>query len=91
MSKRELVVELRAIALVTVPSLRGWGAGGPSALILVYAEHFWEHHITTRQQAITEKEMILFKNNSHLKFSRFFANCWPPIAVHKKRRNNLTY
>ena len=33
---------------------------------------YLEHHVRTRQQAIMEKG-IMFKDNSHLKFSPFFA------------------
>ena len=34
---------------------------------------FLEHHVTTRQQVIMEKGMIIFKHNFRLKFSRLFA------------------
>ena len=34
---------------------------------------FLEHHVTTRQQAIMEKGIIIFKHDSRLKFSRLFA------------------
>ena len=34
---------------------------------------FLEHHVSTRQQAIMEKGTIIFKHNSRLKFSLFFA------------------
>ena len=34
---------------------------------------FLEHHVTTRQQAIMEKGIITFKDNSRLKFSRLVA------------------
>ena len=34
---------------------------------------FLEHHVTIKQQAIKEKEIITFKNNSRLKFFPFFA------------------
>ena len=37
----------------------------------------------TRQQAIMEKEIIMFNHNSRLKFSRFLQNCWPSTVVHK--------
>ena len=40
--------------------------------ILVYSEYFLEHHVT-RQQTITEKGIITFKDNSRVKLSRFFA------------------
>ena len=32
-----------------------------------------EHHATTRQQTLMEKEIITFKHNSPLMFFRFFA------------------
>ena len=47
---------------------------------------FLDHRVTTRQQAIMEKGIIIFKHDSRLKFSRLFAkllatNCftwmWP--------------
>ena len=34
---------------------------------------FLEHRVTTRQQAIMEKGIIIFKHDSRLKFSRLFA------------------
>ena len=34
---------------------------------------FLEHRVTTRQQAIIEKRIIIFKHDSRLKFSRLFA------------------
>ena len=33
---------------------------------------FLKHHVTTRQQAVMEKGIIAFKDNSCLKFSQFF-------------------
>ena len=38
--------------------------------ILVHSECFLEHRVATRQQAIMEKRIITFKNNSRLNFSR---------------------
>ena len=34
---------------------------------------FLDHRVTTRQQAIMEKGIIIFKHDSRLKFSRLFA------------------
>ena len=34
---------------------------------------FLKHHVTTRQQIIMEQRIITLKDNSRLKFSRFFA------------------
>ena len=49
--------------------------------ILIHSECFLEHHVTTRQQAIMEKGITIFKQDSPLKFSRLFAkllatNCY---------------
>ena len=63
-----------------VPSLRG-GSEGPSpppndclcSQFWLTQNTFLKHHVPTRQQAIIEKEIITFKHNSRLKFSRFFA------------------
>ena len=40
---------------------------------------FWNHHVTTRHQAIMEKRTITFKHNSRSKFSPFFCE----IAGHQ--------
>ena len=42
------------------------------APISVYSKCFLEHYVTTRQQAIMDKRIIMFKDDSRLKFSRFF-------------------
>ena len=34
---------------------------------------FLEHHVTTRQQTMMEKGIIMFKNNFRINFSQFFA------------------
>ena len=44
---------------------------------------FLEHHVTTRQQAILEKGIIIIKHVSRLKFSRLFAKLLVTTAVHK--------
>ena len=41
--------------------------------ILVHSECFFEHRVTTRQQAIMEKGIIIVKHDSRVKFSRLFA------------------
>ena len=62
-----------------MPSLR-WGQGRRPPLATACAppfrfiqNAFLEHHVTTRQQAIMEKGIIIFEHNSRLKFSRLFA------------------
>ena len=54
--------------------------GAPSPQTTACAPQFWfiqnaflEHRVTTRQQAIMDKEIIIFKHDSRLKFSRLFA------------------
>ena len=45
---------------------------------------FSEHHVTTRQQAIMEKGVTMFKDNILVRsFLDFLQNCWPPTGVHK--------
>ena len=67
------------LALCPVPSLRGArGAGSSTSNCLCppfqFTQNtFLEHHVTTRQQAKIEKGIITFKDNSRLKFFRFFA------------------
>ena len=56
------------------------GREAPSPITTTCAPHFrfiqivfLEHHVTTRQQAIMKKGIIIFKHDSRLKFSRLFA------------------
>ena len=56
------------------------GPGAPSPLTTACAPPFWfirnaflEHRVTTRQQAIMEKGIIIFKRDFRLKFSWLFA------------------
>ena len=72
-----------------MPSLQ-WGQGRRPPLTTACASPVWfiqnavlEHRVTTRQQAIMEKGIIIFKHDSRLKFSRCLQNCWPPTALHK--------
>ena len=51
--------------------------------ILVHSECFFEHCVTTRQQAIMEKGIIIFKHDSRVNFSRLFAKLRPPTALYK--------
>ena len=56
---------------------------------------FLERHLMTSQQAIMEKEIITLKENSRLKFSRFFAkllatNCFY-TTQYVNVRNNPPY
>ena len=75
------VLVASAVATVgpRVPSLlRGQGRRPPlttaSAPPFRFIQNaFLEHHVTTRQQAIMEKIIIIFKHDSRLKFSRLFA------------------
>ena len=54
--------------------------------ISVYSECFLEHHVTTRQQALMEKRIKIFKDSSCLKFSRFFCK----ISGHQLLYINVT-
>ena len=58
----------------------GGARGAVPPLTTACAPPFWfiqnafsEHRVTTRQQAIMEKGIIIFKHDSRLKFSRLFA------------------
>ena len=74
-----LVASAVATVGLGVPSLRrGQGRRPPvttaSAPLFRFIQNaFLEHHVTTRQQAIMEKGIIIFKHDSRLKFSRLFA------------------
>ena len=41
--------------------------------ISVYSVYLLKHHVTTRQQIIMEQRIITLKDNSRIKFFRFFA------------------
>ena len=78
---------------LTMPLLRGARRGrAPSHLKAACAPHFsllkilfLEHHVTTKQQTIMEKGIILtFKHNSRLTFQGSLRNCWQNNAPYTR-------
>ena len=51
---------------------------------------FSERHVMTSQQVIIEKEIITFKDNSRLKFSRFFAKLLATNCFYATQYANVT-
>ena len=74
------------------------GLGGPCPPndclcppISVDSKSFLEHHVPTTQQTTIEKEMITFRDNSRMKFSRFFAKLLATNCCTWMWRNNPSY
>ena len=68
-----------------MPLLRGAGGRAPLTTACAppfrFAQNtFLKRHVMTSQQAIMEKEIITFKDNSRSKFLGFSRNCWQPTA-----------
>ena len=65
-----------------MPSLRRW-PGGPCPHFGLFKTLFFEHHVTTKQQIMMEKGIIMVKRNSCLTFFDSLQNCWQSTAEHK--------